>query len=206
MINSLKKYKYYLYLLIIPLLFPLTVLANDSIDVKCSVSNLKEPTELTINFDIVPDESNPKGASNEPKEISLKITKEDKIVNNKVDKKIYIDFTNTNYTEAGLYKYIVKEKNISNDKDYNLTKKKYEIYIQVVYDSDGNLIKNRYLFGKDLDDNEKKEITFDYVNTHEEKTVPDIPITGKTVSKVSIIVVLVIVLGFILKGLYVKND
>jgi hypothetical protein len=195
-INLIEKYKVTIFILITLFLSPLICFASDQIKVECSVSNIKEPTDLTVDYVIIPDPSNLTTATNEPTNLTLIINKNDRIVDQKVDKNIYIDFNDTVYNDVGLYKYIIEEENISNEADYNLTNKKYEIYVQAVYDSEGNIIKNILLFGTDLSDNEKKPVKFAYKNVNDEIII-DIPKTDKNIYRLPI-VLLILSIAFII--------
>lgn len=192
---------------IIPFLFPLMVKAVDEIPINCSIDNIKKGESLTIKYDIVPDSSNNSGVTGEPSEVTLTISKDDNIVDKHIDKKIYIDFSKTTYSMVGTYKYIIKENSIDNNEDYSLTNKEYEIYIQVIYDKDGNMIKNVYLVGKDLLDNQKKPISFNYVNTTEERDISNVPITGASsfVLPIAIFIILFAIF-FIVYGKIKQND
>jgi len=193
--NNVIKNKLNLFLLIIPLLLPFVCFASDQIKVDCSISNLSNPTNITVEYDVIPDPSNPHNAENEPTSITLIVNENDKVINKKVNKKLYIDFKDTIYKETGLYKYLIQEKSLSNKVDYELTNKRYEIYVQAVYDSEGNIVKNILLYGLDLSDNEKKPVYFEYRNVNDEIII-DIPKTDMNVYRLPI-VIFILTLSFI---------
>lgn len=112
-------------------MFVSTAEASESIQLTSEISNVSNKVNNIFTYEIVPFDTNPSGATNEPKTVTLEFT--DVIPNNsyQVIANVNIDFSSTQYSKIGDYYYKIKEKASSNDISYPLSDQEYTIVVSV---------------------------------------------------------------------------
>lgn len=156
----MKKKKILIILLLI-LITPKIVLANDKITLTNRIAKTTNPTDLKITYTLLASDENELGAINEPKEIEIDF-KNAIIEEDSIKAQVDIDFSTVEYEKAGIYRYILFQKELSDKKSFLENKKKFFLYVQVNNDEEGNKIKEIGELAFDSKRNEKSEL--EYIN------------------------------------------
>ena len=101
-------------------------------------------------------DTNPTGATNEPTNLEIALTSNDKISNTKYSKSEYIDFSSVNYQKTGSYLYKITEISSSYPGKYYISAKTYRI--EVIVRIEGGQYKP-FVLGRvsDLDEGTKED-------------------------------------------------
>ena len=129
-----------------------------------SLNGKPAQSETIFKYDIKPEKSNLKGATNEPTELTVVLNSEnDKVSDGRLSKTEYIDFSNTKYTKPGVYKYLVTEKFCSNETEFPIDTQKYRIAIEAIEEEDGSISHSFYKYAYDLaHDTKEEKIAFNH--------------------------------------------
>lgn len=123
-----------------------------------SITGKPNQGETIFKYEIKPEKSNLKGATNEPTELTVVLNSEsDKVSDGRLSKTEYIDFSNTTYIKPGVYKYLITEKYSSNETEFPLDTQKYRIAIEAVEEPDGSISHSFYKYAYDLNNDTKEE-------------------------------------------------
>lgn len=134
------------------------VYARENIQIQAEISNVTNNVTNTFTYNIESFDTNPTGATNEPKTINLKLDNVSPDTNNKVNGIINIDFSNTNYTKTGDYYYKITEAASSNESTFPISKQEYTIIVRV---SKTNDVMSKNVISQAIDYNfEKSDIVF----------------------------------------------
>ena len=127
----------------------------DHIEVYSNIYNASSAINTEFIYEIIPDESNPAGATNEPTSLSIVFDNVEPH-GSKASVSGEISFADVRYKTYDVYKYIVKEVSSSNP-DYKVSSEQYEIY--VLNANDGLYV---YQQAKKLDDDTKGDMNFNH--------------------------------------------
>ena len=148
-------------------LFPITTYALESIPITTTIENISNPTNAIITYQIKENGENIKGVQNAPTQIIADFSNQE-VVNNTISKETIIDFSNTVFPAAGIYRYGLLQKE-TNDSHIILSSKMYEIFVEVTLQENGTLIKEVDPLVVDLDEYGKGPI--EYLNTTHYTTI-----------------------------------
>ena len=144
------------------LMIPKNVWAEESITLKSIIENISNKTDVNITYKIIPHAENEPGATNVPTQVIANF-KDVEVDNYTLTKEVEIDFSNTEYLQAGTYKYGLAQKEIDNP-NIVLSKAMYEIWVDVTLQDDGTLKKEVSPLVMDFEIYEKADC-IEYRNT-----------------------------------------
>ena len=147
----------------------------DSINIYSNIYNASEAIDVEFTYEIIPDSSNPVGASNEPTTLVVKFDNVDP-VNNLTTVTGTISFANTVFQRLGVYRYTIKETASSNS-DYPISSEKYEIY--VTYSTSGLDVSQQ---AKNLFDYTKGNVNFNHEPNYSYSKI-NLSVVGDTIDK-----------------------
>jgi len=128
------------------------------VPITVTLSGKPTESETVFKYEIKAATSNLHGAENEPTELTVVLNNEtDKISEGFLSKTEYIDFSNTTYTNPGVYKYTISEIDCSNQREFPLATEKYKISIEVEEQEDGSLKHSFYKYSFDMNNNTKED-------------------------------------------------
>ena len=134
---------------------------NEKITLTSTINNVSNNISNTFTYQIEPVFGNPKGGLNETKTIEVKFDNVTPNANNQVSTNYEIDFSNIEFSEIGVYKYIVSEIDSSDKKTFPISNNKYEIYVQTTPDGE-KIVKRVHNQALDINANEKSNLLFEH--------------------------------------------
>ena len=157
----MKKKIVILLLLVLYIFLPKSIFALQSIPIKTTIENIRNPIKSTITYKVISNADNGRDILNEPTEVKVNF-EEIEVEENTLTQITEIDFSETIYPHAGTYKYGITQKS-SDNSNIVLSTAWYEVYVEVTMEEDGSLTKEVSPIAIDLDHWEKEEI--EYTNT-----------------------------------------
>ncbi len=129
--------KKYLLLLLL-LLCPLSVFASESIPIKTVIENTNNPIPAVFKYELKKHAENPLGVVNAPQEILVDFS-DVEVNDNRLEKTVNIDFSNTTFPEEGIYRFGLSQKEVSTI-DIIPSNKNYEIYVTVTNNNGSRVV------------------------------------------------------------------
>lgn len=133
----MKKVIICIFLFILFSLIPNKTNALESITLVNEISPITNPTNLKIDYLVMPATENEDGVSGEIDELEVDFTG-CSVQNYKIRKEVELDFSKVEYTKPGVYRYIVRQKRLSDTKTFIKSTQIYYIYVDVSKDDEGN--------------------------------------------------------------------
>ncbi len=135
----MKKVIMCLLLFVIFSLVPAKTKALESITLVNEISPITNPTNLKIDYLIMPATENEDGVSGEIDELKVDFTG-CSVQDYKIRKEVELDFSKIEYTKPGTYRYVVRQKKLSDTKTFIKSSQIYYVYVDVSIDDEGNNI------------------------------------------------------------------
>lgn len=149
---------------------------QEKITLTSRIKNVSNGVKNTYTYIIEPEQENPE--QTEAKTIALEFDNVIPNSNNEAIVNYDLDFLDVEFKRLGIYKYIVSEIASSDEMNYPISNDKYEIYVVVEKNNEGQIEKNIYAQALDLNSKQKSKLEFSHEHNYTSISIENY-VTGK---------------------------